>query len=276
MGFTSRKAKTLTTILLLLGLSSCSNDSGLSMSAYYQTVDSSGKTFHVGVGDLPSKLVERNPYLAEYGLRDDQLLRLSLGYRPTHVIYDDGDLRLEYCADRVNADGGIVDNIVKSSGAKACGDFINDYKSAIRLAQSIIKQFEMANPKAKRLNDWYRTTSDAEFERFVGGDANRSWSLFQPVSGEEAEAKFVSLIKRLEKSNQYDDRSVNEHALLGVYEGRYAIFRIGVDAAKGMGGVHLTEAQEKSIRYPVSLGFTKKRYSGSVLAPPVEWDMHAE
>lgn len=218
--------------------------------------------FAVGVGDSARKVLAKNGYLKKHDFKTVGVLRLQLDTTGTQVAYDDGDLKLEVCAEGVTADGEAA--TVDVVGIRHCQSFVDDFGKAVSLASQLLSNFERANPEAKDLKSWYRAASQRQLEEFEGQPVNKSWDLFQPVTDLQARVKFGALLEQVRSADTSDSNSFDSSALLGVYEGERTIFELSVDSAKNLGGSGLTPDQERQTRFSISMRFRKKPYAGSI------------
>jgi hypothetical protein len=223
------------------------------------------REFRVGIGDTTAGLLEKNPFLDARRLEGPGPLRLMLDSHQTEVRYDDGDLKLEVCADRVTADGD--DRRVDSVGIRQCELFVNDSDAAVAAALELLHEFERANPRARNLTAWYVEATDDQIEKFEGEKVHRHETLYQPVTPAKAKERFAELKNRVAGQSDVSGSSVASNAVLGVYEGRRSNFYLGVHSFKTFGGDDLSPQQERAITFTVEAYFRRKPYEGSISSP---------
>jgi hypothetical protein len=233
----------------------------------------------VGVGDSAARLVSKNPYLkgAIYIPEPGDVvgqMRLSLNAE-TAVEYDDGDLKLSVCADRISVDGTETLKLGAAFvGIALCNERVENYEAAIEDAERVIQQLRNRNPRIKDLRSFYQSANQSELTAF-GGEiwAHLTVKSFTDVpppredpemgldylrTPQQARDMFRELRAAKDPKRDPDGRVQAGTAFLGVYGGRYAIFEISVDGAEAFGGDGLTEAQRRAIRYKVTMHFRRR------------------
>jgi hypothetical protein len=213
------------------------------------------QALYVGVGDTATRLMEHNPYLRQFKLRDQEELRLPLMTK-LDVHYDDGDIKLDVgCALTTNVDGNARFPGVAFIGIKLCDQPLNDWRPALQRATEIMQKLEQRNLQVQNLRDFYLNASEPELQK-VGGDIwqRSTHDIDQLLTLEEANAKF------LKESNNgnveiLSGKRSNTYAYVGVYASKYTIFEIGISKTANFGGDNLTEAQRQTMRYEITMSF---------------------
>lgn len=266
--------------LLFFSLLTVGCDSGpgvLSMSNDYQELELPVQNVYVAVNDLPSDLKRKNPKIANYLPTDDvDWLLFSSGLDTGNVVYDDGDIKFNVCGNSFDIDGyekSKSPNRVSVVGIRGCHVFSNDYNSAIKYTEDLIKNFEKRNPHAIRLDNWFNSATSEDLKRFYGITSAGDQTAYSPISSIEAAKRFSKLSERINNIQLPDDTEFTSYVVLAVFEGKDITFTIGLYTQKEYGGDNLDFAKEHAIRYAVSAAFERKNYEGSVLNEPIKWSL---
>lgn len=211
------------------------------------------QSLYVGVGDTATQLMERNPYLKQFRLSDQEELRLPLMTK-LDVHYDDSDMKLDVgCAFTTNIDGSKRFLGAAFIGIKLCEQPLNDWKPALQRAAEIMRHLEQQSPQVKNLRDFYIHASEPELQRLGGEIWQRSTHDMDMLRTlDEANAKFSGEASRGNEEILSGNRR-NTYAFVGIYMGKYSIFEIGVSKVANFGGDNLTEDQRRTMRYEVTV-----------------------
>lgn len=213
------------------------------------------QSLYVGVGDTATQLMERNPYLKQFKLSDQEELRLPLMTK-LDVHYDDSDMKLDVgCAFTTNIDGSKRFPGAAFIGIKLCEQPLNDWKPALRRAAELMHQLEQRNPQVQNLRALYARATDAELQKIGGNSLRKSQhDLYALLTIEEADAKFG---QEAEKGNAeiLSGGQTNTYARVGMYAGSKMLFTIGISKVANFGGDNLTEDQRRTMRYEVTMSF---------------------
>ena len=271
--------------LLFFSLLTVGCDSGpgvLSMSNDYQALELPVQNVYVAVNDLPSDLKRKNPAISDYLPDDsDQSLMFSGGLNKSNIAYDDGDVKFSLCANSFIIYGNDIygDKLSETSNRTStieiggCKEFSNDYNSAIKYTEDLIKNFEKLNPHAIRLDNWFNSATSGDLKRFYGITSAGNQTAYSPISSIEAAKRFSQLSEKINKIQLPDDTEFTSYVVLAVFEGKDITFTIGLYTQKEYGGDNLDFAKEHAIRYAVSAAFKRKYYEGSVLNNPIKWNL---
>jgi hypothetical protein len=213
------------------------------------------QSLHVGVGDTALRLMERNSYLKQLKLSDQEELRLPLMTK-LDVHYDDGDIELDVgCAFTTNIDGNARFPGAAFIGIKLCEQPVNDWKPALQRAVEIMRQLEHKNPQIQNLRDFYRNASQQELQK-IGGETWRKsdHDLYALRTLVEADAKFAKEAER-DRTAAANGARTSSYARVGLYAGKKALFSVGVSKTPDFGGDNLTEEQRRAMRYEVTMSF---------------------
>jgi len=216
---------------------------------------SSGQQLIVGVGDSVAKLVERNPFMKQFGLGGRDMLRLPIS-TTFDLHYDDNDLRLDVgCVRNANVDGNTRFLGVTLVGMTLCEPPLNDWRAATEQASLMIRRFEQQNPHAKDLRAFVLSASENELQAIAGkGWRKSSHDLDSLLTLDEANAKF-SREAAAGHEEILSGRRKNTLAIVGLYAGAKALFEIGISKTQHFGGTNLTDAQRRTLRYEVTMSF---------------------
>ena len=210
---------------------------------------------HVGVGDTATRLRERNPYLKQFKMSDQEELRLPL-ITKLDVHYDDGDIKLDVgCAITTNIDGDERFPGAAFIGIKLCEQPLNDWKPALQRAAELMSQLERQNPQVQNLRAFYAQATDTELQKIGGNSLRKSQhDLYALRTIEDADAKFG---QEAAKGNTeiLDGGQSNTYARVGMYAGSKMLFTIGISKVANFGGNNLTEDQRRTMRYEVTMSF---------------------
>lgn len=218
--------------------------------------DEPAPTLVVGVGDRISRLLDRNPFLRNLKIQEHDPLRLPL-LRTTNVVYNDGKWHLDVgCVFTSNLDGDDRFPGVETVGLKLCNPSLNDWKSATRRAEELVKRFQAANPDAVDFSHRLRHAKESEW-RPIGGNA---WVLpgqRQVMSVNEADIYFAELSRLSQRDAEL--AGMLPGVRMGIFLGEKTIFEVGVAKQAKWGGDNLTESQRNDMHYSVTVVFTLRK-----------------
>lgn len=127
---------------------------------------------NIGIANTARELVKENSYLRDVvpkSIDSGDQLRLAL-QSPTEVRYSDGDIKLNFCAKSINADGNdAIGDQVAFIGGQLCDAPTNTYKDAFQRARDLMQQLESDNPGVQDLRRFYLTASREQLVS-IGGD----------------------------------------------------------------------------------------------------------